>query len=130
MKPINIIYMVTTLVLLSGCSSKGTLQPTQLAKAAKVNEVHCYNIDIRQVETRIEQYLNKCFKSDSIKKGNIAKGRRVSLSDGSTYQYSAELKENTNDCKTEAKMYGIDNTWKDALAQSNLAVFEKKFSCP
>ena len=130
MKPINIIYIVTSLALLTGCSSKGTLQPTQLAKAAKVNEAHCYNIDIRQVETRIEQYLNKCFKSDSVKKGNIAKGRRISLSDGSTYQYSAELRENTNDCKTEAKMYGIDNNWKDVMTQSNLAVFEKEYNCP
>jgi len=130
MKPINIIYIVLPLVLLTGCSSKGTLQPTQLAKAAKVSEIHCYNIDIKQVETRIEQYLKKCFKYDSIKKGNIGKGRRISLSEGSTYQYSAELRENTNGCKTESKMYGIDNEWKDVLAQSNLAVFENAYSCP
>ncbi|RDH84499.1 MAG: hypothetical protein DIZ80_03195 [endosymbiont of Galathealinum brachiosum] len=130
MKLINISYVITSVFLLTGCSSTGTLQPTQLAKAAKINEIHCYNIDIRQVETRLEQYLNKCFSRDTVKKGNIAKGRRVSLSDGSTYQYSAELRENTNDCKTEAKMYGIDEDWKDVLMQSNLAVFEKTYSCP
>lgn len=130
MKLTNITYIATLMILLTGCSSTGTLQPTQLAKAAKVNEVHCYNIDIRQVESRLEKYLNKCFSGDTVKKGNIAKGRRVSLTDGSTYQYSAELRENTNDCITEARMYGIDEYWKDVLMQSNLAVFEKTYNCP
>ncbi len=135
MKPIKTICIHGLLILLAGCSANGTLQPSQLTKAAQLNETHCYSIALETVEKRIGQYLEKCFisggfNSNFIKTDNIGNGRRVSLSDGSTYQYAVELRQSTNECQTQAKMYGIDKSWKKVLSESNLAVFEKTYSCP
>jgi len=135
MKTINILSLITLATLLLGCSSKGTVHPSQLAKTAQINETHCYNDEIRIIEDRLIQFLNKCFissrfSSNEIKTGILPRGKRVSLTTGTNYQYSAELRENVKECKTEARMYGIDKDWAETLYQSNLAAYGNAYKCP
>jgi len=135
MKIINFLSLIAIITMLAGCSSKGTVHPSQLAKTAQINETHCYNDKIEIVEDRLNQFLKKCYISSSftnnaIKTGNIPKGKRISLTTGTNYQYSAELRENVKQCKTQAIMYGIDKNWKETLYQSNLAAYGSAYKCP
>lgn len=130
----NSIYLITLVIFISGCSSPGTIQPSQLTNAAQINETHCYNMEIDIIEKRISQYLKECFtnrrlSSYSMKIGNIPKGKRISLKNGDAYQYSAELRSNEKGCKTESKMYGINQDWLDTLYQSNNAAYGNAYKC-
>lgn len=135
MRIINITCISTAIVLLASCSGGGTKHPSQLVEQAKANEVHCYNIDISTIEKRVNQFLDKCFvdhtfSSDSRKTTRLPRGVRLSLKSGYTYQFSAELRSNTNGCKTEARMYGIDDDWRETLDEANNAVHDRAYTCP
>lgn len=135
MKSIHILHIIISLALLAGCSSSGTKHPSQLSKTAQINSTHCYNEELDTVSNRINEFLKSCFasskfSSNSIKTGKIPMGERISLTTGSSYPYSVELRAGVNDCKTEAKMYGIDKGWLEALSQSNLAAYGKTYECP
>jgi len=135
MKTIHILHIFMSLALLTGCSSPGTKHPSQLSKTALINSTHCYNEKVETVTNRLNEYFKTCFvassfSSNSLKIGDIPKGKRISLTTGSSYQYSAELRSGNNDCKTEAKMYGIDKDWSEVLYQSNLAAYGQAYKCP
>ncbi len=135
MKIINTICITSAIALLSSCSGGGTKHPSQLVKKAKANEIHCYDMDISTIEKRINQFLDKCFvdhtfSSDSRKTTGLPRGVRLSLTNGNTYQFSAELRSNTSGCTTEVRMYGIDSDWREVLDETNKAVHEKAYICP
>ena len=135
MKSIYILQIIMSLALIASCSSSGTKHPSQLSKTAQINSTHCYNEDVETVSNRLNEFLQSCFasskfSSNSIKVGDIPMGKRISLTTGSAFPYSAELRAGINDCKTEAKMYGIDKSWSEALYQSNLAAYGKNYECP
>ncbi|MCW8933974.1 MAG: hypothetical protein OQK98_04560 [Gammaproteobacteria bacterium] len=135
MKTTHILHIIISLALLAGCSSSGTKHPSQLPKIAQINSTHCYNEDVETLTNRLNEFLQTCyvaskFSSNTIKIGDIPLGTRISLNTGSAYPYSAELRAGINDCKTEAKMYGIDKGWSEALYQSNLAAYGKAYECP
>lgn len=135
MKTINFLLILTISTLLAGCSSSGTIHPSQLAKAALLNETHCYSEEFEIIENRLNEFLKTCFfssrfNSNAIKIGNIAKGKRISLTTGTNYQFSVELRQNVKGCTTQAIMYGIDKDWTETIYQSNLAVIARDYTCP
>lgn len=135
MKTIHISLIIISFTLLAGCSGSGTKHPSQLSKTAQINSTHCYNEDVEAVSNRLNEFLKSCFasskfSSNSIKIGDIPMGKRISLTTGSAYPYSAELRAGVNDCKTQVKMYGIDKNWSETLYQSNLAAYGKAYECP
>ena len=135
MKTIHILHIIMPIALLAGCSSSGTKHPSQLSKTAQINSTHCYNETVETVSNRLNEFLKSCFasskfSSNSIKIGDIPMGKRISLTTGSAYPYSAELRAGINGCKTQVKMYGIDEDWSEALYQSNLAAYGKAYECP